>query len=575
MLYVSASSRHTARGSHTNSWKPLEDVTLKLDAIIISESGVDGLTGIVPERLHLDGRPCSIHVVRNYLAHGGRIVPPVEGDGTATWWSSLKLNGIYLLTYLTHRGFDVRLVNKYFLERDRFEDLCLENPRAVVISTTFTRSRYALRRMVEDIRSLAPGIPIIAGGPFVYYSYLILQRSSEQGYLPGGAEDDYLFFHADDPDVDLYVVSPLGEAVLAEALKRLKQGLPVDGLPNTARRPGGRYEFSPRQDDVSHVGTVPIDWRGLPDEVFSSGVVSIQASKGCPHRCAFCSFVKDPRMVSVKPLHELLDELRAVEGRGARYVWFVDDNFRLGAGDLNQVCRVFIEEGLSLSWMTMVRASTLKDVDPDLLRRSGCIEVQLGLESADPGILEKMNKKSNPELYRQVVQGLLKAGINCSCYFIFGFPGETDETALRTREFIKSIQYPKSKGTLMWSLFPFCLYPLSPIYEIASRKKYGLEGHLRDWRHRTMDAEQAMTHVREAFMELDDSCAVYRGDNLNMLLDLGPRARKAFLIQRHRLSKLTLDREITKDDVAAFLAGPLSMLKSGAFSIEKESVAVR
>lgn len=127
----------------------------------------------------------------------------------------------------------------------------------------------------------------------------------------------------------------------------------------------------------------------------------------------------------------------------------------------------------------------------------------------------------------------------------------------------------------MWSLFPFSLYPLSPIYEVAAREKHALEGHLRDWRHRTMDSERAMTHVQEAFLELDDSCAVYRGDNLDMLLDLEPRPRKAFLIRRHRLSKLTLEREITKDDVAAFLAAPLSMVESGEFQHEKESVGVR
>lgn len=530
---------------------------MTLDAIIISESGVDGLTGILPERLQLDGKPCSIQVVRNALAHDGQVVPPVEGDGTATWWSSTKLNGVYLMSYLTRQGFEVGLMNKYFLERDRFQDLLRENPRAIVLSTTFTRSRYALRRIVEDIRSLAPDIPIIAGGPFVYYCYLILQRSAEKGYLPGGATQDYLFFQEDDPPVDLYIVSPVGEEILSQALRGLRKGLAVQALPNTARRVNGRYEFAARHDDIAHTGTVPIDWSRMPDEIFASGVVSIQASKGCPHRCAFCSFVKDRRMVSVKPLKELVDELKAVARRGARYVWFVDDNFRLGAGDLNDVCRIFLNEGLPLRWMTMVRASTLKDVDAELLRRSGCVEVQLGLESADPGILEKMNKKSDPGLYRQVVQRLLQAGINCSCYFIFGFPGETHETALRTREFIKNMQHPELEGTLMWSLFPFCLYPLSPIYEIGARERYGLEGHLRTWRHGTMDSDQAMAHCREAFVELDDSCAVYRGDNLDMLFDLEPRSRKEFLVQRHRLSKLALERVITKDDVQRFLAPPL------------------
>ena len=84
-----------------------------MDAIIISESGKEGSTGIIPERLLLDGNPCSIQVVLNYLEHHGHVVPPINGDGMMSWWSAPKLNGIYLYSYLTGHGFDVRLINKY------------------------------------------------------------------------------------------------------------------------------------------------------------------------------------------------------------------------------------------------------------------------------------------------------------------------------------------------------------------------------------------------------------------------------------------------------------------------------
>jgi radical SAM superfamily enzyme YgiQ (UPF0313 family) len=241
--------------------------------------------------------------------------------------------------------------------------------------------------------------------------------------------------------------------------------------------------------------------------------------------------------------------MKAVAKRGVRYVWFVDDNFRLGKSDLDGFCRHLLNEGVETRWMTMIRADKLEDVDVDLLRRSGCIEVQLGLESADPRILSNMNKRADPEVYARVVERLLEAGINCSCYFIFGFPGETNETAYRTRSFIRRIEHPELDGSLSWSLIPFSVVPMSPIYELDMRKRYGLEGYLRDWRHHTMDSEEAKFHAREALSELDQSSPIFRGDNLDMLLGLGARQRKRFLITRHRLSKSALKHELEKGEI--------------------------
>ena len=160
-----------------------------------------------------------------------------------------------------------------------------------------------------------------------------------------------------------------------------------------------------------------------------------------------------------------------------------------------------------------------------------------------------MNKKANPTLYAKVIRKLLSAGVNCSCYFIFGFPGETDETALRTREFIKSIEYPDLEGILSWSMFPFILAPLSPIYESEMRKKYGLTGYMQNWKHRTMDSSQAMENVKKAFLELENSGPIYRGENLSILLGHTPYQRKKFVASRHKFSKLAMKRHLEKHDI--------------------------
>ncbi len=525
-------------------------IKLDLDAIIISDFGEDSLSGTNPLRLKLDGRTASVQVVRNYLENQGQVILPIEGEGIMSWSSAPKLNGIYLLSHLTRHDFEVELINHYYEERDDFNILLQRTPHTIIISTTFIHSKQALRKLVADIRSLAPDVFIIVGGPFIYLSYLMLQKTHDQQYETKCAKDDFLFLNNDnEPKVDLYIISLRGEKILCDALTAIKQNRPKDNLPNSAWPSGKNYSFTTRIDDVSEADEPYVDWESLPDNIFKYGVVPMQASNGCPYKCSFCNFTKDRRLTFIKPVERLIDELKTVSSRGIRYVWFTDDNFRLGKSDLDSVCQRFVDENLLVSWMSFIRASTLKDFDGELLRRAGCVEVQLGLESADSQVLRNMNKKANPALYAKVVREVLGAGVNCSCYFIFGFPGETEESALRTREFMKGIEHPELEGIISWSMFPFILSPMSPIYEFEMRKKYGLTGYMQNWEHTTMDFNQAMGHVKKAFLELDNSGPIFRGDNLDLLFGLKPYQRKEFVSTRHRLSKHTTKNPLSKQDV--------------------------
>lgn len=523
---------------------------MTLDAIIISDSGSDSMSSTNPLRLNLDGRTADIQVVQNYVNHGGRVQPPIEGDGQMSWASARKLNGIYLYNYLSKQEFNVALIDSYYDERDHFKQLLDRNPRVIAISTTFIPGKQNLIKLVADIRDLAPDAFIIVGGPLVYMSFLIHERSKEPDYDTASAKDEFLFLDGSaEPDVDLYIISLRGEQILGDVLGQMRADKGIEDIPNCARRIGEEYRFTKRADDISGSEDFAIDWAALPDTIFQSGVVPMQASNGCPYHCAFCNFTKDRRLTWVKPTDRIVAEMKAVQERGARYVWFVDDNFRLGQGDLEAVCRRFIDERLAIKWMTFVRASTLDHVDTDLLRQAGCIEVQLGLESADPAVLKNMNKKASPGLYRRVLKKLLGSGVNCSCYFIFGFPGETEESAQRTRDFIKAYDGQDYEGNLCWSMFPFTLIPLSPVYETGTRQKYGITGYLHKWQHATMNSDQAREQLFKTFLEMDDSGPIYRGDNQEILRRLGSSGRKKFEAMRHKLSKRTLAGDLEKDTI--------------------------
>ena len=520
---------------------------MALDAIIIADSGSDSLSGTNPLKLKIEDRTADIQVVKNFLAHAGKIQLPIQDDHQASWSSAPKFNGIYLSNFLASNNFNVELIDSFYNEKERFNRLLANNPGTVIISTTFIPGKQSFAELVSDIRGLAPDVTIIAGGPLVYMSYLMLQRGQNPDYDTHSAKNDFLFLEVkNEPAVDLYIISMRGEHILPGVLDKIRNSEGYDDTPNSARLVGNTYAFTRRIDDSFNREGMLLNWSDLPNPIFDSGVVPMQASTGCPYHCSFCNFTKDRRLTWVKPVDQIVAEMKAVKKRGVRYLWFVDDNFRLGKADLEAVCRRFIDENLELNWMTFVRASTLENIDAEILSQAGCIEVQLGLESADYQVLKNMNKKATPELFERVLKKMISAGINCSCYYIFGFPGETAESAQRTRDFIKQFDSADFEGSIYWSMFPFLLTPLSPIYEPQARRDFGLTGYLHEWQHATMNSDEARDQVLKTFFEVENSGPIYRGDNQDLLRELGPVLRKKFEATRHRLSKLALTGKLDK-----------------------------
>ena len=521
------------------------------EVILIADSGVDSLSASNPLRLVLDDYPANIQVVRNFVEHGGKVVPPIAGDNECSWESAPKFNGIYLYNYLTKRGVRTALINNYQKEQQSFRLLARQKPKVIAISTTYLIHRKSIFQLVAEVRESCPESIIVVGGPFVELSWRIFEKSDKAPiYNTDEIKQQFLFFlGAEDDPADLYVISPLGEDSLYGIIQNVLAGDESwRSKPNTAHVAENRYLFTPRVDDVTGYKEIPIDWQSLPDEIFAHQVVPVRASMGCPHKCHFCSFKKDHRLTHIKPLDLLIGELKAIQKRGIKYVWFVDDNFRLGKNDIEAVCRRFIDENISLEWMCLIRPEILKDVDMSLLKQAGCREVQMGLESADPVILAKMNKQSDPSQNERVIRDLILAGINCACYFIFGYPGETDKSIEKTVSFIKRLEEHDGPGHFNWSFYPFLLWPFSPIFD--NRDAHDLGGYLHEWKHHTMDSDQAKRHVLDAFMALDNSSPIYRGDNLDQLSSLPSHQRQLFLKTRHELEKLKITNRL--DDKIAF-----------------------
>ncbi|HRF76800.1 MAG TPA: radical SAM protein, partial [Chitinophagales bacterium] len=84
----------------------------------------------------------------------------------------------------------------------------------------------------------------------------------------------------------------------------------------------------------------------------------------------------------------------------------------------------------SLQWRSMAHVMTFNNVDANMmndLKKSGCIELFIGIESGSPKILGEIKKTKNVDAILNNLTKVLQTGINMKGYFIYGFPDETKE----------------------------------------------------------------------------------------------------------------------------------------------------
>src|SRR5262249_43557501 len=98
-----------------------------------------------------------------------------------------------------------------------------------------------------------------------------------------------------------------------------------------------------------------------------------------------------------------------------------------------------IEEGANtVPWVT-VHGMKVNSTDLELfqlMKKAGCKRVGFGVESGDPRVLKEVIKKGQTmDMVREAFRNARKAGLQTMGFFIYGMPGETEETMEATTRF--------------------------------------------------------------------------------------------------------------------------------------------
>lgn len=358
----------------------------------------------------------------------------------------------YIATYLEKSGIEVKLVD------------CV-------------KERLGVREVNEIINNAKPDF---VGVNIFSQNYELVKKIIENIQIPcecfiGGQAvksiyDDILRWNIKNKT---YIIIGEAEFIISDIVSGKCEEMPSVQLGNKfVYRVDKESKYFPK--DLS---SVSLERKYLKDEVITNHYgqkeASIITSRGCVYNCAFCggaSGLNKDVYPRVRNKESVISEIEEILARypDITSIRVLDDLFLRtpqSIDDANQIFATFPQ----LTWRGMVHALTLvRAIDKiEGLKRNGCKELFMGIESGSEKIRKKINKLGSVCDIIKVAKALLENGIDLKGYFIYGFPGETKQDFEETYKLaygLKEIS-THTPGVFRTSVFQFRPYHGTQLYE--------------------------------------------------------------------------------------------------------------
>lgn len=336
----------------------------------------------------------------------------------------------YLAAHLLEAGCQVQLLDCTFMDRKKALAAALATKAEVV-------GIYCMVTMFEDCMWFAENLRLqtrmlVAGGP-----------------LPTCDPEPFL-------EIFDTVVFGEGEQTMTELVQAFVQGSDLEAVAGIAYRADGA---APQTDRPGFITTIPRPFIKDLDRVrfparsllpndryirhgrkaYGYSITTLMSTRGCPHRCEFCSNVVFGGSYRARSSQNVVDEVEEILNLGYDRVAFADDLFTLKKGRVVEICDEIARRRLNFAWECLARVDTMDYATAAKMKEAGCARIFFGIESGNDHILKQMQKAIRVEQARAAVEVCHKAGLQVGAFFILYYPGETDETVFNTLRLIDDL----------------------------------------------------------------------------------------------------------------------------------------
>lgn len=297
----------------------------------------------------------------------------------------------------------LRLTPRFY--RDAAEAILAREPD-VVGFTALGCNFICVVRIAQEVRKARPELPILLGGPHA----TVVHEEVAAAF----------------PCFDV-VVRNEAENILPRVLERVHDG-DYRGVPGTTFRRDGTVVVNPPAPLIDDLDALPrVDYGHYPIAADALETLAVEAGRGCPFQCTFCStatfFGRRYRLKSPARLVGELDELHA--RFGYRDFKLSHDLFTVDRRKVLAFCDAVAGRGYT--WRCSARMDC---VDPELIERmaaSGCTAIYFGVEAGSERMQRIAKKQLDVGLVQPTLDLVARHGIRATVSLITGYPQEEQE----------------------------------------------------------------------------------------------------------------------------------------------------
>lgn len=161
----------------------------------------------------------------------------------------------------------------------------------------------------------------------------------------------------------------------------------------------------------------------------SGGVTPLQTKRGCPHRCAYCTYpLLEGRHIRPRDCDAVVDDIQNLQAKGVRQIFFTDSIFNDQEGHYRQLVAAMRRRQIRIPWTGFFRPEVIGGDVLEAMKETGLNAVELGSDATSDATLRGMGKTF---LFKDIEAShacFMDEGLTVSHYFMMGGPGETKQT---------------------------------------------------------------------------------------------------------------------------------------------------
>ena len=387
--------------------------------------------------------PPTKHCVQIEVPHAvnrevGRMMPM----GLLSIFSYLKANGVEQAKIL-----DAALPGK----EETVKSCVKEFDPALIGITSHTHNLYDVIVTIRRIREVKPEAKIVIGGPHVNsFPHEAASLKDVDFAIQGDGEKPFLSLIKAMSDGG----SPRDPALIPGLWRLDKKGAVQ----------GSNCELIDDLDRLPFPDRNALDLRAYGYALEGGGLsATIYTAKGCPYNCRFCSTPRKP--VRFRSIENVIEEIGILEKMGIKKIFILDDTFNINRARAEKLALGLIKKGMKIRWSFRARIDNLDAELLNLLKRSGCTRLQVGIETGTDEGLQILGKDLTIEKICEGIRQVRRAGIEVAGYFMLGCPNERSKADIR-----KTIRFA-IELKLDYVLFGILtLFKGTPLYDEAQQR---------------------------------------------------------------------------------------------------------